>query len=129
MTIKFLTIEQLIEIHDTFLKQYGGLAGIRDHGLLASSIEMPKVTMFGEDLHKTLFDKSAAYLFHIVKNHPFNDGNKRTGAGSALMFLRVNNVEPNYDTDNFVQLVINVADGKAEKSDVSKFLKDCSNLI
>lgn len=126
MTTNFLTVDQVIEIHDTFLQMYGGLAGIRDHGLLASAVEMPRVTMFGEDLHKTIYDKAAAYLFHIVKNHPFNDGNKRTGAGSALMFLRVNGIDPNYDNDAYVQLVVDVAEGKLDKSEISQFFHKCS---
>jgi len=54
MTTKFLTVDQVLEIHDTFLELYGGLAGIRDHGLLASAVEMPKVSMFGVDLHETI---------------------------------------------------------------------------
>ena len=78
--MKFLTVDQVIEIHDAFLEDYGGLPGIRDKGLLISAVEMPRASMFGEYLHKTIFDKASAYLFHIVQNHPFNDGNKKTGA-------------------------------------------------
>ncbi|MGA8165037.1 MAG: type II toxin-antitoxin system death-on-curing family toxin [Waddliaceae bacterium] len=126
MTTKFLTIDQVIEIHDTFLRQYGGLAGIRDHGLLASAVEMPRVTVFGEDMHKTLYDKAAAYLYHIVKNHPFNDGNKRSGSGSALMFLRVNGIDPKYKNDAFVSLVVDVANGNSDKDDISHFFITCS---
>lgn len=61
--IKFLSVEQVIEIHDTFLEDHGGLPGIRDKGLLISAIEMPRASMFGEYLHKTIYDKAAAYLF------------------------------------------------------------------
>ena len=126
MIIKFLSIDQVIEIHDTFLNIYGGLGGIRDYGLLDSAVAMPKITMSGEDLHKTIYDKASAYLFHLVKNHPFNDGNKRTGAGSALMFLRVNGIDPNYDNDSYVQLVVDVAEGKIEKLKISQFFIDCT---
>jgi len=79
--------------------------------------------MFGDDMHKTLYDKAAAYLYHIAKNHPFNDGNKRSGAGSALMFLRVNGIEPKYDNDAYVSLVVDVANGKFDKNDISHFLR------
>lgn len=126
MKIKFLTVDQVIEIHDTFLQMYGGLSGIRDHGLLASAVEMPKVTMFGEDMHKDIYDKAAAYLYHIVKNHPFNDGNKRTGAGSALMFLRVNGFNPKYDKNAYMQLVVDVAEGIINKPEISEFFRLCS---
>jgi death-on-curing protein len=129
MTTKFLIIDQVIEIHDTFLQLYGGLAGIRDHGLLASAVEMPRVTMFGEDLHKTICDKAAAYLYHIVKNHPFNDGNKRSGAGSALMFLRINGIDPKYDNDAYVQMVVDVAEGKIDKPEIGTFFQDYTDLL
>ena len=75
--IKFFTVEQVIEIHDAFLEDHGGLPGIRDKGLLISAVEMPRTSMFGEYLHKTIYDKAAAYLFYIIQNHPFTDGNKR----------------------------------------------------
>ena len=65
---KFLTVEQIIEIHDAFLEDYGGLPGVQDKGLLISAVEMPRACMFGEYLHKTIYDKAAAYLFHIVQN-------------------------------------------------------------
>lgn len=127
MTTKFLTVDQVIELHDTFLQAYGGLAGIRDRGLLASAVEMPRISMFGEDMHKTLHDKAAAYLYHIVKNHPFNDGNKRTGAGSELIFLRVNGIDLKYDNSTYVQLVVDVADGKIQIFEISSFFKKHSN--
>lgn len=90
--IKFLPVEQVIFYHDRLIEQYGGLTGIRDIGLLLSALEMPKASISGEYLHKTIFDKAAAYLYHIVCNHPFIDGNKRTGAFSALVFLDINGV-------------------------------------
>lgn len=76
-----------------FLEDHGGLPGIRDKGLLISAVEMPRASMFGEYLHKTIYDKAAAYLFHIVQNHPFNDGNKRTGALTTILFLEENGIE------------------------------------
>jgi len=60
---KFFTVEQVIEIHDAFLEDHGGLPGIRDKGLLISAVEMPRASMFGEYLHKTIYDKAAAYFF------------------------------------------------------------------
>ncbi|GAB4238809.1 MAG: type II toxin-antitoxin system death-on-curing family toxin [Chlamydiales bacterium] len=123
MTTKFLTTDQVMEIHDTFVEEYSGLPGIRDHSLLDSAVQMSKLTVFGEDMHPTLYDKAAAYLYHIVKNHPFNDGNKRTGAGAALIFLRVNGIDPEYDNDSYVQLVVSVAEGSVNKSEIREFFK------
>lgn len=119
----FLTVEEVIQIHDDLVSQYGGLQGIRDMGLLVSAIEMPKATMFGEPLHESLFDKASAYLFHIVCNHAFLDGNKRTGAAAALIFLIQNECSTKYDMEKFEEMVCKVAQGQFSKEEISKFLQ------
>jgi death-on-curing family protein len=81
--IEYLTLDELLEIHSHMIAKFGGLRGIRNKTLLQSSIEMPKSTMFKEDLYPTIYDKAAVYLFCIIKNHPFNDANKRTGCAAA----------------------------------------------
>lgn len=125
--IKFLNVEQVIKIHDAFLNEGIGLAGIRDRGLLESAVETPKATMFGEYLHKTLYDKAAAYVFHIVKNHAFVDGNKRTGSLSASIFLRANGAQLNYDHDEYIELVMGVESGMHDKKTIASFFrKNCS---
>ena len=120
---KFLTIEQVIEIHDTFLEDYGGLAGIRDKGLLASAIEMPRSSMFGKYLHKTIYDKAAAYLFHLIQNHPFNDGNKRTGALTTILFLEENGIKTVFSDEDYEEFVVKVAQGKKSKEEIAYFLE------
>ena len=75
----FLTVEQVIDFHTEIINEFGGAHGIREMGLLISAIEMPKASMFGEFLHVSVYDKAAAYLYHIVCNHPFVDGNGRIG--------------------------------------------------
>jgi len=120
---KFFTVEQVIEIHDDFLEDHGGLAGIRDKGLLISALEMPRASMFGEYLHKTIYDKAAAYLFHIVQNHPFNDGNKRTGALTTIFFLEENGVKIAFSDKDYEEFVVNVAQGQKSKEEIAYFLK------
>lgn len=120
---KFFTVEQVIEVHDAFLEDHGGLPGIRDKGLLISSVEMPRASMFGEYLHKTIYDKAAAYLFHIVQNHPFNDGNKRTGALTTILFLEENGVKIAFSDQNYEEFVIKVAQGQKKKEKIAYFLK------
>lgn len=120
---KFLTVEQIIEIHDAFLEDHGGLPGIRDKGLLISAVEMPRASMFGEHLHKTIYDKAAAYLFHIVQNHPFNDGNKRTGALTTILFLEENGIKIVFTDDDYEEFVVAVAQGDKNKEDIAYFLK------
>lgn len=120
---KFFTVEQVIEIHDAFLKDHGGLSGIRDKGLLISAVEMPRASMFGEHLHKTIYDKAAAYLFHIIQNHPFNDGNKRTGALTTILFLEENGVKISFSDKDYEEFVVNIAQGYKNKEEIAYFLK------
>jgi death-on-curing protein len=121
--MRFLSIEEVIEIHTSMIQDYGGLDGIRDMGLLLSAIEMPKAAMFGEYLHPSIFDKAAAYLFHIVSNHPFLDGNKRTGSAAALVFLEMNKIAIEFEEREFEELVVRVAEGKAEKEELSAYFE------
>lgn len=121
--IKYLTFEEVLEMHDVFIEKFGGLKGIRDSNLLLSAIETPKMTMFGEDLYPTIYDKAAAYLYHIVQNHPFNDANKRTGFGAAYLFLKANKVNILFDDESFETLTIEVAKGKKTKEEISYFFE------
>ena len=89
----FLGLDEVIEIHHDQINRYGGPSGIRDIELLKSAIAMPPATFGGEYLHKNLYEMAAAYLFHITRNHPFIDGNKRTGAVAAVVFLFMNGIE------------------------------------
>jgi death-on-curing protein len=99
------------------------LKGVRDSNLLLSSIEHPKAAMFGEDLYPTITNKAAAYLFHIVRNHPFNDGNKRTGCGAAYLFLKINKVTILFGDDAYEDFVVKVAQGKKQMEEVTYFLE------
>lgn len=121
---RFLKIEQVITFHDQMIEQYGGLHGMRDLGLLESALAMPRATAFGQDLHPTVYDKAAAYLFHIVKNHPFNDGNKRAGAFAACVFLSANGISVDFSDEKYEVLVVAVAEGKADKQQIAQFFEE-----
>lgn len=120
--IEYLTIEQVIELHDEMLKRYGGLPGIRDKNLLWSAIDAPKAAMFGQEMYPSIYEKAAAYLYHLVCNHPFNDANKRTGYAVTLVFLEVNNAKQIFKKEDLENLVIEVAKGKETKEQITKFL-------
>ncbi len=125
--IKFIPVEMVILYHDKLIDEYGGLKGIKDIGLLLSALEMPKSSMFGVDLHPSIFDKASAYLFHIVCNHPFNDGNKRTGGFTALVFLEINGENTDFSDKEYEKLIINVAKGEAKKEHIAHFFEsNCS---
>jgi death-on-curing protein len=124
----FITLQEIIEDQAALITKYGGMHGLRDLGLLASAIEMPMAAVFGEELHPTIFDKAAAYLFHIIRNHPFIDGNKRAGTLAALAFLRQNDVHIQFSEEeavSFEELVVNTANGHVTKEEIAKFLNDC----
>src|SRR5689334_18434704 len=112
--MKYLSAEQVIEIHDELIQAFGGFPGIREIGLLESSIASPMMSVFGEELYETVFNKASAYLFFIARNHPFFDGNKRTAAATALSFLRANGQFPQYDTNDFLEFIVLVAEGKKD---------------
>lgn len=111
----------MIEIHRGMVGQYGGSTGIRDRGLLESAVAMPQAGFGDQYLHSTLFEMAAAYLFHIVKNHPFIDGNKRTGAMAAFIFLKLNNLTLNAEEVEFERIVREVSEGKTGKERIAGF--------
>ena len=124
MAALFLTFDEVLAIHAHQITRYGGALGVRDQGLLESALAMPAATFAGENLHPSLPEQAAAYLFHIVKNHPFVDGNKRVGLASSLVFLRLNGVRIRASDDDLVDLVMGVAEGKRSKADVAVLLRE-----
>lgn len=121
--IEYLSVEEVVTMHDTFLHAFGGLPGIKDINLLISAVETPRGKMFDQDLYPTIYDKAAAYLYHIVRNHPFNDGNKRTGFGVTLLFLKANSIPIKFDKKKYEDLVVEVAKGNITKEEIAKFLE------
>lgn len=88
--VQFLNVDDVKQLHGLSIARYGGIAGIRDEGLLKSAIEMPSQRFGGIDLHPTMASKAAAYLFHLCQNHAFLDGNKRVGLLACEAFLMLN---------------------------------------
>ena len=126
MPVSFLTLDEALAIHAHQIERYGGALGLRDRGLLESALAMPEATFAGEYLHPSLPEQAAAYLFHLVKNHPFVDGNKRVGLASSLAFLRLNGIRIRATDDDLVDLVMGVAEGRQTKADVAVFLREHS---
>jgi death-on-curing protein len=119
----FLTLDEVLAIHAHQIARHGGAPGIRDRGLLASAVAMPETTFDGEMLHATLEEQAAAYLFHLAKNHPFVDGNKRASLACALVFLRLNGVTIVASDDELVTTVLGVVDGRVSKADAAVFFR------
>ena len=119
----FLGLEEFLEIHHDQITRYGGAEGIRDLGLLQSTLAMPQAGTGIGYFHADLFEMAAAYLFHIVRNHPFVDGNKRTGAAAALVFLEMNSIRTGVTDEALVNTVLAVAEGKLQKSALAEFFR------
>lgn len=129
MEPQFLSLSEVLEIHQDQIARYGGDSGLRDIGLLKSALGMPSTTYGGNFLHTDIYEMAAAYLFHIVKNHPFVDGNKRVGTVAALVFLLLNGYDFDAPEDDLAEMVIGVADSQLKKSDVTHFIRKWSGRI
>ena len=122
----FLNIEKVLRLHRSLIERYGGTRGVRDMGLLHSALSMPQACYGGVHLHADLFEMAAAYLYHVVQNHPFLDGNKRAGAAAAIIFLAMNGVVLDDDEEGLVQLTLSVATGQAGKAEIAAFFRERS---
>ena len=124
MPIRFLTNDEVMRIHRDQIERYGGSLGLRDGGLLDAAITMPQQQFAGQYLHADLPSMAAAYLYHLAKNHPFIDGNKRVGAAAANVFLRMNGSYLSCTNDVLAELVLRVADGSTSKDEVIEFFRN-----
>jgi death-on-curing protein len=129
MAVKFIPDEIVPSIQADLLKRYGGTVGIRDRGLLSSALAQPKMTVQKKFLHRTLFDKAAAYGFHICRNHPFVDGNKRIAFVLMDVFLQENGWELQASEEEAYETMIRLASGNLSKNDLSTWLKGHSTKL
>ena len=106
------------------LEHEGGIEGVRDMGLLESAVATPRQKLFGVDLHPSLADKAAAYLYHIAMNHAFFDGKKRAAAMSALVFLHVNGVQRLPEPSALEEATLGVAAGEISKTTLVAWMKE-----
>jgi death on curing protein len=119
---KWLTREAVEIIHEEQLSEHGGLAGIKDENALEAALARPQnKAAYGEP---NIFELAAAYLFGIVRNHPFADGNKRTGYLAAYTFLRIHRVEMNANDGEVIEFVLGVAAGEIDEAGAAAFFKD-----
>lgn len=106
--VVYLTLEQVLVIHEDQIERYGGTSGLRDLSLLESAIFRPQSNFSGADLYKTLYEKGAALMHSIIKNHPFVDGNKRTGIVAAFVFLKLNMLEITVERTQLVKIALRI---------------------
>jgi death on curing protein len=119
----FLSVENVLTIHTRMIKEFGGKPGVRDRGLLESAVAMPAATFSGELLHQGLPAMAAAYLFHLCKNRPFLDGNKRVAVVAAEIFLNLNGMRLDAGNEELKHLCLGVAGGETSKDEVVAFFE------
>jgi death-on-curing protein len=124
--ISFLEVYEVLLIHEDQINLYGGDSGIRSVELLESAVNMPSVSFEGNYLHKTIFDKASAYIFHISQNHPFIDGNKRTALATGLVFLDLNGIELEDANEDLYDMMIQVSGGILSKEEIALILERLS---
>lgn len=128
MTFDFLSTEDALQVHAQQLSRFGGAEGLRDKSLLEYALAQPQASFGGKYLYGTVYEMAAAYLFHIVSNHPFIDGNKRGGLLCAITFLEINGIEVDDPNGSLYDLTYGVAEGKIEKAEIAKHLEALSKL-
>jgi death on curing protein len=122
--MRYLTIAEVLETYRRVMQQTGGLVGIRDLGALESAIAQPYMTFGGNELYPSLAEKAAALGFSLIQNHPFADGNKRTGHAAMESFLAMNDYEISANTDEQVEVILSLASGKLNRDEFTEWLSN-----
>lgn len=119
----FITPKEALRLHAKTISRFDGSSGIRDINLLESALAQPQTVLFGQYAYNDIFEMGAAYCFHIVKNHPFVDGNKRTGLLVALASFSLNGVTIEADRNELYLLIIHIAESKITKEEIAEFFR------
>ena len=121
-----LTKSQVISMHSQLIEATGGSDGVRDEGLLESSLNSPFQTFGGEDVYPSLMHKASRLCYGIISNHPFIDGNKRIGVHTMLVFLALNRVELNYTQQELIDSGLGIASGNVSAEQIFRWLNNHS---
>ncbi len=109
---EYLSVAQVLALHQELVRDFGGSAGVRDKGGLEAAIARPAATFGGEDLYHDIADKAAALMHSLVLNHPFVDGNKRIAVHAAELFAILNGVRLIASDDDLTDITLAAAEGK-----------------
>lgn len=129
MEFNYLTLEEILNLHEISISMYGGSRGLRDAGLLESAVFLPQQGFGGEDLYQSLWDKAAALGYSISENQPFIDGNKRTASLGMLVFLDMNGYELEVAQGEIHKTMIRIATKEVSLKDLSLWLQKNSKRL
>jgi death-on-curing protein len=132
--IGFISLADVVRTHEMVINRFGGRSGIRDIGLLESAIHHPWMMLeFGSEEDHEISQLAAAYFFHIIKNHAFVDGNKRTGLLTAVNFIFANGFELDQRIeglyDDLYRLALDTAMSRVNKDEIASFFKKVMRRI
>lgn len=122
--MNYLTSEQVLFIHSRLVTETGGSHGVRDLGLLESAVARPRATFDGKELYPDLFTQVAALMDSLINNHPFVDGNKRTGVTAAGLFLRINGWKLTASPKKLESCTLRVTTGRMKVAGLADWLRD-----
>ena len=122
--MKYINAEEILLIHYQLIERYGGSHGVRDLERIKSVQNAPAQHVFGQEQYPSMFEKAAIYARNIITDHPFIDGNKRTGITTAAMFLKKNGFKPKAKTGEFEKIAIEIAVNKLELQVIADWLED-----
>lgn len=122
--MRYLTLNETLELHRRVIAQSGGAPGVLDLGALESALAQPQMTFGGNDLYPTVVEKAAALGYSLIQNHPFVDGNKRVGHAAIEVFAILNGFEIIAPVDEQEQTILNAAAGKLTQSDLTAWVRD-----
>ncbi len=121
--MRYIELNEVLRIHERAIVQYGGASGLADLGRLEASLAAPQQTMFGKELYPDIASKATILIFSLIMNHPFVDGNKRTGFLSLLRFLNVNGYRLDANDDELYQFTIDIATSIRDKEQVIEWIR------
>ncbi len=122
--MRYLSISEILELHERLLASSGGATGIRDLGALESAVSQPYASFGGQELHPDVVAKAAALCFSLVMNHRFIDGNKRVGHAAMETFLLLNGFEINSEVDEQEKIVLSLAAGQFDRNNFVSWLRE-----
>ena len=122
-TVKALSLDQVLRVHEALIDRFGGEPGVRDAGLLESALARPFAEFDGVEAHPEMYEKAAALMHGLAMNHPFVDGNKRVALAATLIFLRINGYRLLLGSTKRYALTMRVAEGLATQVDLAEILR------
>ena len=120
---------EILRLHDLSIQKYGGSYGVRDEGLLDSALARPFQTFAGSDLYTSILEKAAAIIESVIINHPFIDGNKRTGFLAMLAILKTGEINLTASEEDAYQFVISISTGKIKFEQIVEWLKKNTEVV